>query len=106
MANKEVIKNWIIGIGGSNMDGVAFCRMTGSKEDVKERLFNAVLGERNLADNIGYFDFGTYSAEDVTEREDGCLYAYNCFSDYHTDYEAIPEENILVLKEAYTNGAY
>lgn len=92
-------QDWILGIGGSVMDGVALSIIHGTKEQVKEHLLNCVLGEKALADNEGDWDFGTESIEEIQERDDGSLYAYGCYYDFHTDYEATPMEKIMRIKK-------
>ena len=99
VADDDDQRVWIIGVGGSEMDGVAIMRCVGTKEWVKERMFAAVLGERNLCDVANDYDFGTECVEEIEERADGSLYAFNCFCDHHTDYEAVPGFGIPTLYE-------
>lgn len=82
-------EKWIIGIGGSDMDGVAFCIAEGTKDEIKERLVLSVLGAKNLDENEGDWDFGTESVDEVQEIDDS-LYAFACFCDHHEDFEAMP----------------
>lgn len=93
-------KSWTIGIGGSNADGVDVLRVIGTEEQIKEYLFDLIQEEREEVAE-GYFDYYESGTEDISElevRSYGRIYGYNCFSDYHTDYEAIPDD-IIEIKE-------
>ena len=81
--------NWIIGIGGSDLDGVDVLRVYGTKPQVKKYLLELAKDERCSED----YDFGTETINEILERDNGSLYAFNCFYDHHTDYEATPENN-------------
>ncbi len=93
------IKNWIIGIGGSNMDDVRTYRVIGTTEDVKNHLVSLVNEFKD--DDSDSFDYGSTDASSVTEYEteyeNGKLYAYACFHDYHIDCTATPEEDPRIL---------
>ena len=84
------MEEWIIGIGGSEVDGVVFRRFKGTEKEVKKKLF-AIVKEDRCEDKEN-FDFGTESVKDIQKHDSfghPGFYAYNCFSDYHIDYQAI-----------------
>ncbi len=83
--------DWIIGIGGSENDGVCMYKFTGSCHAVKEELVKLVAESR--AEDDGCWDYGTENAEEVQERA-ASYYAYACFCDRHVDYEAYPLNKI------------
>lgn len=79
--------DWIIGIGGSEADGVDMHRFHGTEYQAKRHIVNLVKEDRR--NNAGCFEYGTEKIEEVEARTyDGSLYAYGCYSDYHIDYEA------------------
>lgn len=88
-------RDWIIGIGGSDNDGVNMYRFTGTTSAVKKELVRLVKEARDEDANI--WDFGTEDVSEMQERSDGSgsYYAYACFSDYHIDYEATPLAYIM-----------
>ena len=88
----EKKENWIIGINGSDSDGVDIQKVYGTKEQVKKELLRRVYELRDC-DQDGY-DLGTEDIEQIEEREDGHLVAYICFSDFHFDLEAVKETDI------------
>ncbi len=83
---------WIIGTGGSEADAVYLYKATGTKDEIKRLLLHLVMEEK--AENDDSWDSGTESVDEVEERGDGTLYAYGCYSDYHSDYTAQPENDI------------
>lgn len=86
MNNKQL---WIIGIGGSDMDGIVFRTFFGDASEAREALFSICLDDRREIEDLEWFDYGTESAEDVQELYNGNeLYAYNCFNNLHRDYTA------------------
>ncbi len=88
-------QNWLIGIGGSLADDVFIFRFQGTEEDVVAKLFELVQESREEDEES--WDFGTESTNEVVKRDDGSLYAFGCYYDYHTDYVARPEDNIETL---------
>ena len=94
MANKKA-KEWIVGIGGSETDNVLVYKATGSKAEIKRLLLKLVSDDRKEDEDI--WDTGTEKISEIKERADGSLYAYGCYSDYHTDYTATPVETIETL---------
>lgn len=97
--------NWIIAIGGSALDNVLVKRVFGTKEQIKTYLFKLIVerrDENNRGEEVadyGYFEYGTETAEQLTESENGKLYGYNAFTDAHEDFVAVPEVNpVYVLK--------
>ena len=88
-------KSWTIGIGGSYADGVEIQRVVGTEEQIKEYLFNLIQEEREEFDR---YESGTEDISELEVRSYGSIYGYNCFSNYHTDYEATPDD-IIEVKE-------
>ena len=93
---KDDVKTWIVGVGGSETDGVDMTVFTGTKHEAKKHLAKAVRDARD--ENREEFDYGYTSIGDIEERADGSLYACACFSGYHLDFQAYPEDDI---PEAY-----
>lgn len=81
-----MITDWIIAIGGSDVDGNILYKFTGTAKEAKKKLMDIVLRDRE--DNAEDFDHGTSDMENIIQVDD-CeneFYAYNCFFSYHTDY--------------------
>ena len=91
----EEVMNWLVGIGGTEVDGVMMERVTGTKKQVVKHLVSLVRRDRD-ADPEGW-DYGSTAMKDVVDRG-GELYAYGVFSDYHIDYSAVPEKEPTVLE--------
>ncbi len=103
---KEKRKIWIIGICCTDGDGVDVDKINGTTSEVKEYLLRLVRAEK--ADNKDAWDSGTEKISEIEEikNSDGkitSLYAYNVFSDYHTDYQATLEE-VVVTGEIFTSA--
>lgn len=79
--------DWIIGICNSANDGVKLLRFYGTKDDVKEKLLQLVLEDReNDSEN---WDFGCETLEHIQDEHYGYeFYGYGCYHDYHIDYTA------------------
>lgn len=90
-----MLKDWIIGVSGSDMDDVVVYKFTGTDDDAGRKLLEMVNHDRGCdPDN---WDFGTENAKDVSVYPNGKLYAYGCYSNCHIDYTATPIENILAI---------
>lgn len=89
----EERQDWIVGCGGSHMDGVGFSLLkNATKQEVKKYLVECVEDARaNDEDNYGEssYESGTESVEEVKEYRND-LYAYADFSTYHLDWSALP----------------
>lgn len=92
-------EKWIIGIGGSDMDSVNVEMVEGTEEQVKNYLFNLIIEDRKIETEgcEEYFDFGTESVQELTIRQNGNIYGFNCYQDKHIDYEAEKYTHCLEL---------
>lgn len=82
---------WIVGVGGSDQDGVSTYRVIGTKTMIKYHLLSLVNEDREeqTGSNPDYWEYGTESVDDIEEKYNGkAYYAYGCYSDHHIDYEA------------------
>lgn len=87
--------NWLIGIGGSDLDDVITYRVTGDKEQVKRHLRELVKEAVDEdRENLDYAD----TLKTIKADSNGVFHAGACFSDYHRDYTATPEMEPIVLK--------
>lgn len=92
MANTK--RTWIIGIGGSDVDGVVFGQFFGTEAQVKKKLVELIRADKK--EDKGSWDFGTESQKELQTDERG-IYGYNCFSNYHIDYQAKPLGDIRCI---------
>jgi hypothetical protein len=93
------MKNWVIGISGSEMDNVFVERVYGTEEQVKKYLLELVKKDRKADKET--WDFGTTSIDGengIDKRYDGSFYAYGCYWNHHNDYTATPEMEVKILK--------
>lgn len=109
----EIREEWIVGIGGSDVDGVIFYRATGTEAEMKQILFDLVSNDRK--NDPGAWEFGTESADEVEsdaayhpintngDISGRGLYAYGCYAEYHIDYQAIPMSRISKLDNPQKN---
>ena len=89
--------DWIIGIGGSEVDGVDMHRFYGTEYQVKRHLIKLV--KEDIENNADCFEYGTDNIEEIQERIYGnSFYAYGCYSDYHIDYEAIKLNDLRIIQ--------
>ena len=85
-------KTWIIGIGGTEIDGVILKKFVGTEAGVKTKLMKLIREDRNADREI--WDYGTERKSELTMCPDGSIGGYNCFASYHIDYSAKPIEAI------------
>ena len=92
--------NWIIGIGGSDMDDVVTYVVTGTVEQVKQHLVGLIQEERDTIESEAS-DTYEYGTEDVSELGDYNMsrkfYGYATYSDCHRDYTATLIDAITTL---------
>lgn len=92
-------EKWILGIGGSDLDGIVFCIIEGTEEEVRKFLFEKIITDRIQEQEEDVFDFGTESIEDLETRNYGenanSIYGFNCFYNHHTDYEVQKLSDVL-----------
>ena len=79
--------NWIIGIGGTEIDDVETYIVHGTQHAVKKHLLNLVRDARNEDPNRWDYGITNINGIDVSSFGDH-LYAYAVFSNYHIDYSA------------------
>lgn len=94
-----MIMDWIIAIGGSDVDGNILYKFTGTAKEAKKKLMDIVLRDRE--DNAEDFDHGTSDMENIIQVAD-CeneFYAYNCFFSYHIDYTIKAVSEISDIRE-------
>ena len=89
---------WIIGISGSHMDNVFTYRVEGNEEQVRKHLFELVEEDRE-SETYSTWERGTESIDDVVPIGDNRLYAFGRWDDYHNDYTATPQEEIMILED-------
>lgn len=98
------IYDWLVAKSGSEWDDAIAERVRGTKEDIKQYLFDMVESSRKA--HPDEWDFGTESVEEVSEIDHGSpyvyaeggpylyadggpyFYAYACYFDSHEDYTA------------------
>lgn len=88
-------KNWLIGICFSDGEGIYLNRVSGTKEQVKKYLMEKYNEHKD--DDSDKFDFGTEAEDNIEEGEDGSLYLYASYEDFHIDYNAVPEMEPIEL---------
>lgn len=89
----DKVINWIIGIGGNDMDNVVTYRIKGTKEQVKKHIVKAII--KDQANDSKNWNFGTICVNEISERENGKLYGVAVFDFYHYDYTATPEMEVV-----------
>lgn len=89
-----VATNWIIGIGGNDLDNVIIKRVYGTARQAAEFVMQIVETDKR-ADKDSW-DYGTECAEEM-EITESRIYAYNVFNHYHIDYVAVPEPPVIKL---------
>ena len=87
---------YIIGISSSDFDTIGILRFDGTEEQVKLYLYDLIQEDRAV-DPDGW-DYGTEKPDDVY-KESNRFYAYAGYKDYHINYQAVPEEDIPILKK-------
>ena len=93
MSKKQI---YIVGMGGSEADGVDIRKVRGTKQQVKKYLVDLV--DQDRSNDPDAWEYGSEKIKDIEEKSDGSLYAYGCYSDYHIDYQAVPDnDNITEL---------
>lgn len=88
---KKVEKyEWIIGRGGTEIDGVDMHRFYGSEQQAKSHLVKLASLDRKILEAKGEIcDDAIEDIEDVLVRTcNGSLYAFTVYYDFHIDYEA------------------
>ena len=97
--------DWIIGICCSASDGVNLLKSSGTKDEIKAKLFSLIEEDRENDDET--WEHGTESVNEIEERntikeivEGDCvpeLYGYGSYYDYHIDYSAKVIEHIETI---------
>lgn len=94
------MKNWIIGIGGSNTDDVETYRVTGTEEQVKRHLIDVIDRDRQTVESETGEDW-EYGTEDINGLQDFAnhtkFYGNAVFADSHRDYTATLESEPMLL---------
>ena len=94
------IKEWMLGIGGSEVNNVVMYRFSGTTEQAKKLLFE-IIQEDVENDKENYIE-GTESIDEIGEDKDGALSGYNsfesCDSEYHIDYRMVPINTIKYIE--------
>jgi len=90
-----MVKDWIIGVGGSELDNVIVYKFTGTTDDAKQKLIDMVNSDREH--DLDDWDFGNESVADVATFAGGKLYAYGCWRSYHIDYTATPIDTVKTI---------
>lgn len=91
--------NWIIGIGGNELDTVFLSRFYGTENGVKKHLVSLVEEEKNDENRGDAFEHGTESVEEVRKQYDGSFYAAANFSYSHMDFVAKLEDELTLYEE-------
>ena len=97
--------DWIIGICCSASDGVNLWKFSGTKDEVKAKLFSLI--EEDRENDFETWEHGTESIDEIAERntireivEGNCvpeLYGYGSYYDYHIDYSAKVIDHIEII---------
>lgn len=80
--------DWIIGISGSELNDVVTEIVHGTTDEVKNYLVTCVQSDRD--GDRDEWDSGTEKTSEVSYNDDGTLYAFGNYKDYHMDYTARP----------------
>lgn len=102
----DEIKTYIIGVGGSDCDGIDFEIFTGTREGVIDRIWN-IMEELRLEDEedpdirCEKDEIGIYNKIHDCYR----LYGYVCYYDHHVDVEAKALDEILENQNFYSSDA-
>lgn len=97
----DKIKTYIIGVGGSDCDGVDFEIFTGTRKNVIDRIWD-IMEELRLEDEE---DEDIVCTKEYIGREKERLYGYVCYYDHHVDIEAKALEEILENQNFYSSAA-
>lgn len=99
-------KPYIIGVGGSDCDGINFEIITGTKENVIDRIWEIMEGLR-LEDEEDPDIRCEKNEIGVYDKLHGCdrLYGYVCYYDRHVDIEAKALDEILENQDFYSSDA-
>lgn len=102
----DEIKTYIIGVGGSDCDGIDFEIITGTKEDVIDRIWE-IMEEFRLEDEEDPDIRCEKNEIGVYDKLHGCdrLYGYVCYYDHHVDIEAKALDEILENQDFYSSDA-
>ncbi len=90
---KTVKRDWIIGVGGSELDDVLVFKFTGTVRQAKLKLLDMIKEDRAGEEFQDWWS-GTENIEEIQEFANGRLYAYGCWDNYHIDYSATPTDAI------------
>ena len=88
-------ETYIIGVCCSAYDGVSFFRARGTRDQIKQYMYELIKEDRN--EDPDSWDFGTESPDEVAKSGNG-FYAFGSYSDYHIDYTARPESEVGVVE--------
>ena len=86
-------KDWIIVIGGTEVDDVLVYKFTGTDYQVRRKLLQMVLND--MENDKEAWDYGTDKLEEIVVQNDGRVYAYGVYYDYHIDYAATPFDQLM-----------
>ncbi len=89
-------KTWIIGTSGGYADDVITYRVIATKEQAKKHIISLIKADKK--EDLS-FDYGTTKEKELEERDDGTIYGYAVFGDYHNDYTATPEMDPVYLSD-------
>lgn len=87
-------KNWIIGVCCSDGNGVHLEFKKGTELQIKKYLVRLVKEDRKNNPDEFDIDQSTTSVEEI-RVEDNALLGYALFSDYHIDYTAMQESDLI-----------
>ena len=102
----DEIKTYIIGVGGSDCDGIDFEIFTGTRKNVIDRIWD-IMEELRLEDEedpdirCEKSEIGSYDTPHGCRR----LYGYVCYYDHHVDIEAKPIDEIIENQKFYSSDA-
>lgn len=97
-------EKWLIAIGGSDADDVIIYETEGNQEEIKKLLLTEFVNNDRKNNPEGW-DFGTENTSEVQMRDDGSLYAFGCYRDFHHfDYVARRVNSLRKLGPATLDG--
>ena len=91
-------QEWIIGIGGTDLDAVFFYTAKATKNELREILSLLANEEATIPEVRDSFEY----TSDIVERQNSDaieLYVYNQFDRWHTDYCARPLSTVTCLTD-------
>lgn len=91
--------DWIITAISSGAEGAAVYKLHGNIDDLKQTILSFANSDRERDEDN--YEYGCEIIDDIADSSNGCGWlfsAYNIFSQYHIDYQAIRVDHIQPIK--------